>query len=60
MARQRGRPKKVECMTKPEQIHVRLSKAELETLDKLADRKGIGRSDMIRNLIIDEYFRTRW
>lgn len=53
-----GRKKKPEFMKKTEVVKIRMTKNELDIMNKLANKKNLSISELVRNLVIDEYLKS--
>lgn len=53
-----GRKKKEPFMKKSEYLRIRMTKNELDIVKKLAVKKNLSMSELIRNLVIDEFFKN--
>ena len=53
-----GRKKLETYMKKSEYLRIRMTKNELDILKKLAEKKRLSMSELIRNLVIDEYLKN--
>lgn len=53
-----GRRKKPDYLNRDVQLHIRITKAEDKALDELSKLKGVSKSDLIRNLIIDDHLKN--
>ena len=53
-----GRKKVETYMKKTEYLKIRMTKNEMDILKKLADKKCLSMSELIRNLVIDEFLKN--